>query len=141
MTSDDMVDLVKAEVKSLSSKLAEDDYTNAIEDAKRETGFGLPTDDPFRILWLKNRAKRHLFFYLMSESAHKFKYDTINLNQRFEHYMSLITMMDQQFEKVMEDNPELFGDEVLAAYLYGGMKVDAGFIYDYLGRDVTYKAR
>ncbi len=140
MTFDDLVTLLKLEVKSLSSKLVDNDFNNSINDAIRETGFSLPTDDAFQILWLKNRSKRYLFFYLLSESAHKFKYEQINLNQRFDHYMSLIKLMDEQFEKAIEENPSLFGDSKIAAYLCGGMKFDAGFVYDYLGKDITYKA-
>ena len=66
MDSDTLVETLEQEVKGLSTCLAEDDYINAIADAERETGFSLPATDAFQIRWLKERTKRHLFFYLIN---------------------------------------------------------------------------
>ena len=136
MTRDEMLLLLPAEVRGLNNYLTAEDYSNACDDAARETGWSFPVTDDFQILWMKNRAKRHLFFYLLSESAHKFKYEGISLNQRFDHYLALTKQMDADFEKAQETNPEEFmtGD----SYLLFGTKIDAGFSYDEIGEDTTF---
>ncbi|TRO55555.1 hypothetical protein E2P64_06870 [Candidatus Bathyarchaeota archaeon] len=127
------------EVKGLDSYLENDDYTNALADAERETGWSLPQTSDFRIYWLKARAKRHIFFYLMTESAHKFKYKQINLQQRFEHYREIIKEMDEAFIAAQEANPQEFAN--VAAYMMFGTKIDAGFQYvPQTGEDSTYTA-
>lgn len=136
-TETSMQEKLIEEVKGLSTYLEDDDYINAINDALRETGFSLPTSDDFEVLWIKNRAKRHLFFYLQTESAHKFKVDQINLQQRFEHYKDLIAQMDKAYEEALESNPEKFaGAQNFALF---GSKIDAGFSYEsQTGIDTTY---
>ncbi len=136
MTRDEMLELLPTEVRGLSNYLTDDDYSNACDDASRETGWSFPVTDDFQILWIKNRAKRHLFFYLLSESAHKFKYEGISLNQRFDHYLALTKQMDSDFKEVQETSPEEFmtGD----SYLLFGTKIDAGFSYDEIGEDTTF---
>lgn len=138
MTQTEMEEKLEEEVKGLSTYLEGDDYTNACNDASRETGWSFPVATNFKILWMKDRAKRHLFFYLFSESAHKFKYEQINLQNRFAHYKIIIEMMDKSFAAAMEANPQEFADA--EAYELFGTKIDAGFQYDpYTGRDTTYK--
>jgi len=136
MTRDEMLELLPLEVRGLNNYLVDEDYSNACDDAARDTGWSFPITDDFRILWQKNRAKRHLFFYLLSESAHKFKYEGISLNQRFDHYFTLVNKMDSEFEKVQETHPEEF--MTVDSYLLFGTKIDAGFSYDEVGRDTTY---
>jgi len=89
-----------------------------------------------RYIWLKNRAKRHLFFYLASESARKFRVKQFSLDQRFKHYMQIIKKMDEEFLTAQEDRPEEFAGVDPSALF--GHKIDAGFAYDELGRDITY---
>ena len=142
MTRDDLLELLPIEVKGLSRYLAEDDYENAINDASNETGWLFPItgsdvkQTSFMEYWIKSRAKRHLFFYLMSESAHKFKYDVISLNQRFDHYALILKKMDEDWAKFVEENPELFISGDPASWFC--TKIDAGFAYDEFGNDVTY---
>ncbi len=140
MDLDTLIETVQAEVKGLSRYLEPIDYENAVSDAERECGWALPFTAAFRIYWLKQRTKRHLFFYLLSESAHKFKYEQINLQHRFEHYLKLIASMDENFEKIMEERPEEFLDAMGVIDQAGlfGTKVDAGFSYSPSGRDTTY---
>ena len=128
--------LLKQEVKSLSSKLVAQDYTNAVDDAGRETGWSFPVDDDFEAYWMKQRAKRHLFFYLLSESAVKFKVEQINLQHKFDHFKILIKDMDQKFEAIQESRPEKFAG--VDAFKMFGTKIDAGFSADHVGRDTTY---
>jgi hypothetical protein len=141
MTQDDLLDLLPIEMKGLSKYLVTDDYENSVNDASRETGWSFPisgTDSKQTLTmeyWIKTRSKRHLFFYLMSESAHKFKYDVISLDQRFLHYKSLIDTMDKEWNNFIADNPELF---ITNAVDWFCTKIDAGFAYDDLGVDISY---
>jgi hypothetical protein len=140
MDIDAFIELVAAELKGLSRYFVDDDYLNAANDASRETGWGFPLSADFRIQWAKQRTKRHLFFMLLSESAHKFKYEQINLQHRFEHYNILIANMDKAFKEVMEERPEEFLDVMGISDSVGlmGTKVDAGFSYTEAGEDSTY---
>jgi hypothetical protein len=112
------------------------DYRNACDDASRETGFSFPVTSDFQINWVKARAKRHLFFYLLSESAHKFKYEQINLQHRFEHYRRLVRDMDYLYDRALEDYYlEFSGASSVNVF---GTKIDAGFQYSSTGVDTTY---
>jgi len=137
----DQVELIVAlvaEVKGLSNYLTNpDDYENAISDACRETGWALPVTTNFKIYWLKDRAKRHLFFYLFSESTYKFKFENINLQQRFEHLKTAIEYMDKLFVDAQESNPTEFA--TVDSFQLFGSKIDAGFLYEsQTGIDLTY---
>ena len=136
MTSAELIVILKEEVKSLSDYLVDADYTNAVNDAYRETGWSSPLASDFQVWWAKERAKRHLFFYLMTESAHKFKFEQINTQQRFEHYKSIIEVMDKLFKEAKEDYASEFGG--VDSYKTFPTKIDAGFSYDDFGRDTTY---
>lgn len=137
MTKDEMITLVTAEVKGLSSYLASDDYSNACDDAERETGWSFPVTGDFKILWQKKRVVRNLFFYLFTESTYKFKYKQINLNQRFDHLKDAIKMLDDEFEKIQEERVDQFAN--VDSYNMFGTKIDAGFSYEsQTGRDTTF---
>lgn len=137
MTQVEMEEKLEEEVKGLSAYLEGDDYTNACNDAARETDWPFPVITNFKILWMKNRAKRHLFFYLYSESAYKFKYEQINLNQRFDHLDKVLKRMDEDFVAAMEANPEEFAG--VDSFELFGTSASAGFQYDPItGKDITY---
>jgi hypothetical protein len=141
MTRAEIIAQIKEEVKNLTSYLTDPtDYENAVDEAARETGWSYPISGNTRTKWQLFRSKRHLFFYLWSESAHKFKYKQINLQHRFDHYERLIKYMDEVWEKaLMEDadlNAELSGADQFELF---GTKIDAGFAYEsQTGRDITY---
>lgn len=141
MIKDEFIILVKQEVKGLYSYLVDNDYENAADDASRETGWSFPVSGNFKEYWIKQRMKRHLFFYLYTESAHKFKYKQINLQHRFDHYHTMLfgkDGMDTKFVEAMEERPDLFAG-VSISHLFG-TKVDAGFQYQpQTGRDTTYR--
>ncbi len=140
MTKAEFIALAKEEVKGLTSYLVDNDYDNAADDAVRETGWVYPVSGNFKEYWTKQRIKRHLFFYLYTESAHKFKYKQINLNHRFEHYHKMLFGkggMDEKFAEAIEERPDLFAG-VSVSHLFG-TKVDAGFQYSPTGRDTTYR--
>ena len=137
MTKSEMESLLQQEVKGLTNYLASPDFSNACDDASRETGFTFALSTDFQIHWVKDRAKRHLFFYLLTEAAHKFKYEQINLQHRFEHYRRLVRDMDYRYQKALEENYlEFSGASEVNIF---GTKIDAGFQYDALtGRETTY---
>ena len=136
MTKTELTTLLGQELKDLSSSLDDNDYSNAISDAERET-WSMPQSADFKIKWIKERAKRHLFFYLGSESASKFRYKNIYLQHRFDHYMKLVDRMDKEFEQAIKDDPYQFAD--VSSYEAVGTKIDAGFAYQGgTGKDYTY---
>jgi hypothetical protein len=136
MDKNSLVTLLEKEVKGLSSALEVEDYRNAIDDAVRETGYGLPVTNTTKLLWLKNRSKRHLFFYLLTESAHKFKVKTYSLNQRFDHYRSTVEYMDKKWEEYLASGDAFLVEDSIGVF---GTKIDAGFQYEtQTGRDTTY---
>jgi len=137
MDIDALIELLQQEVKSLTRYLAMEDYENSVADAIRETGWRPPFSTDFRAYWIKQRAKRHIFFYLMSESAHKFKFEQINLQHRFEHYYKLIQTMDTAFMEAKEEFPDEFVDADNISAMFGS-KIDAGFSYSPAGEDTTY---
>ena len=137
MTSDELTTLLQQELKGLTSSLEDDDFTNAIAQAQRDCGWTLPQTTDFKITWLKQRSKRHLFFYLQSEAAAKFRFKNIYLNHRFEHYTKLLEAMDKEFELAMEDNAYEFAG--VSAFQAVATRIDAGFRNEpQTGRDLTY---
>jgi len=136
MTSDELVILINNLFRGLTNYIVPEDIEAAIEQALRDTGWSLPVSGSFKEQWLIQRTKRHLYDMLRAGSAHKFKVEGINLQQRFEHYNILIRDMDEDFETAVQDNPaEFAGVDLFKMF---GSKVDAGFSYDDYGRDTTY---
>ena len=137
MTKDEMIAQLQEEVKGLSRYLATEDYGNACDDAARDTGWGFPVSEDFKILWQKQRSKRFLFFYLLTESAYYFKTGQENIQQQFDHYKDVIKLMDDEYQRIMEERPEMFGD--VSAFHVFGTKIDAGYAYNpQTGKDLTY---
>ena len=134
MTRDDLIAVVKQEVKGLRSRFVEDDWENAATDALRDTTWSLPESNDTKILWIKKRMKRHLFYMLWSESAHKFKFKQYNLQHRFKHYGQLIETMDLEWTTFLNEEMLLLEGGTGAF----GTKVDAGFQYDDVGRETTF---
>ena len=134
MIRGDLVEVVMQEVKGLTSQFEEEDWENAVDDALSESGWSFPVTNALKIAWLKKRTKRHLFFMLMSESAHKFKFKQYNLQHRFLHYSRLIKDMDNEWDEFL-NSEMLYVDGAPGAF---SSKIDAGFQYDELGRDTTY---
>jgi hypothetical protein len=136
MTESELIVIVGRELKGLSVNFSADNFADAVDSAERDTGFLFPTTVDFQIKWLKERTKRHLFFFLLSESTTSFKFKQINLQQKFEQLYKLIEKMDVDFEKALEDNVLEFA-QADATQLFGH-KVDAGFAYDAQGNNITY---
>jgi len=137
LTKAEVIVLIKAEVKSLTSYLEDAHYSSACDDASRETGWTFPVATSFRELWIKERAKRYLYSYLLAESQHKFKIKQINLQHRWEHYRATIKDMDRDWFYAKSEHPEEFIGGLNKAHLFG-TKIDAGFSSDLVGNDTTY---
>ena len=135
MTSGELITRIQQELKSLSTRFVDADFTNAVSTASMETGWPFPVTTDYKIKWIKDRTIRHLYFMLRTESAHKFKVDGINLQHRFDHYNKLIDQMDESWEK---ESSGMMPDDVAAGGTLG-VKMDAGFVYEKnTGRDLTY---
>jgi hypothetical protein len=135
MTETELALLVQKNVKGLDNYLDQDDYTRAVEEAVRETGYPATSTNATKIHWLVQRSIYAIYGMLLSESAHKFKVKQYSLHHRFEHYLALRKYMDEQYNKFLEQEPI---DPDSPVHI-GGMKIDAGFQYDEdTGEDTTY---
>jgi hypothetical protein len=135
----ELTDYVVIQLSSLNTLISADGYEFAGNKAISELGWSYPVTDPTKALWLINRASRHCVDILRIASANKFKYKLVNLQNRFEHFQKLIETMDKEFEDAMAENPTAFGGVDL--YKLFGTKIDAGFLYDIDGADLTYDVR
>ncbi len=114
----------------------------AANEALRELGWTLPESDVAKTYWMIERCKRQFLYLLLVQHAERFQYKTIHLQQRFANYFKLITIADKAFaDALANDISGLFTTtlgnlDVVAktGFLYN----PAGFIYDQLGRDLTY---
>jgi len=104
----DLVGKLPLRMGSNAENLSEEGFEVAAESAMNELGWELPCSHPKKVLWIMNRGLRYCVEILMVESAHKFRYDKIFLQNRFAHYKQIIDKMDQDFMKAMEDDPGLF---------------------------------
>ena len=141
MTKSEFITRLKEEVKSLTEYLSYPiDYENALADAEVETNWTIPSagiTDTFQIFWLRQRARRHLFFMLLSDSAPKIKYGKASLQNLFTHYKALVEMMDRAFTTAVKENSQKFAG--VDAHKLFGLVASTGFAYEPLtGRDITY---
>lgn len=137
MTRDELIALLPQELKGLADDLESADYSNACDDASRDTGWSFPVSTDFQIKWQKERAKRALYAYLRDDAASDFQYKAVKIDQRFEHFNKLIKEADEKFEEAQAQNPEEFAG--VSAFATFGTKIDAGFAYEpQTGRDRTY---
>ena len=131
---DEFTDKVTIELGSLASSVGADAFESASNKTYEEVQWPYPITDPFKSFWFVERGKRHLIQIFLIESAHKFKYKQISLNQRFDHYLALIKMMDADFLRAIEENPEVFPTPA------GGMAfpdyIANTFTYDFVGRSL-----
>ncbi len=135
-SSDDLVDLLKIQLSSLSTLLTEDGYELVCNQAEQELGWSYPITTPTKLFWMVKRGTRHALNVLRIASANKFKYKTVNLQHRFEHFQKLIEEMDKELEEGMASDIALFAG--IDSYKMFGTKIDAGFSYGVDGTDQTY---
>lgn len=91
-----------------SSNLSDDGFDASANMAMLELGWSFPLDHPLKEMWALNRTIRHGLVILQIESAHKFRYKDIFLQNRFAQYTVLIEKMDKDYAQAVEDNPDLF---------------------------------
>ena len=106
-----------------------------------ELGWPLPQTETLKCYWLVERCRRHIVYQLMVEQAHKFRVKQLHLQQRFDNYIRMIQKMDEVFAKAMESDVSglFYVDVDLSAFAqYALMNIPADFVYDQLGRDLTY---
>ena len=137
MTSGELIIVVEQELKALATNFVAVDYTNAVEDAVRETSYVLPNTNNEQIYWLKQRTKRNMVFMLATGVASSFQVKQIKLDQKFRNLKELYVDMD----KVWKEAQGELGIGVSDTFRLFGSKVDAGFASDELtGEDTTYSA-
>lgn len=107
-SADELIDFLSFKMGTNADNLTPDGFSVAVDSALLELGWVLPCTHPKKVLWIINRSLRYCIEILLIESAHKFRYDKIFLQNRFSHYQTLIEKMDKDFEKAIEDNPSLF---------------------------------
>ncbi len=105
---DDFIEGIKLRMGGNASNVSDEGLAVAAETALNELGWSIPVDHPLKIFWTYQRGVRHSVYILMIESAHKFRYKEIFLQNRFAHYKAMVDDMDRIFEKAKEENPELF---------------------------------
>ena len=135
-TADDLVDLLKIQLSSLSTLITEDGYELVCNQAEAELGWSYPVTNPTKAYWMLQRAIRHALNMLRIASAKSFKYKLINLQQKFDHYQKMIETMDVEFTAAVSSDVALFAG--MESYKMFGTKIDAGFAYDTDGTDLTY---
>jgi len=135
-TADDLADILKIQLSSLSTLITEDGYELVCDQAAQELGWVYPITTPAKVLWMVKRGTRHAINVLMLASANKFKYKAVSLNHRFDHFNKLITEMDKEFEAAIGGDPTLFAG--VDSFRLFGTKIDAGFSYSRYGKDITY---
>lgn len=135
-TVDDVVDLVKIQLSTVASTLSTEGLEASVNKALAELGWALPVDNAEKEMWLVLRSVRHSCYILWIASAQKFKYKQVNLQNRFEHYEKLIKQMDAEFSDALSANVALFS--TIDLYKLFGTAVNAGFVYDSIGNDLTY---
>lgn len=136
ISSDDLTDIIKIQLSSLNTLITDDGYELVCNQVEQELGWSYPVTDPTKVLWMTKRGTRHALNLLLIASAYKFKYKTVSLNQRYEHFKDLIESMDKEFETAMAADIALFAG--LDSYKMFGTQVNAGFSYDPVGEDTTY---
>lgn len=136
-TLTEFTDELTTKMKGVSTLLSDDEYTSAINDMLRETGWTFPITSSFQLYWAFQRSKRHCLDMLLTSQAPKFQVDKIRLDQRFDHYLKMIQSIDAAFKEAKEESPEEFTNAEV--YMVFGSYISAGFSSDSFGNDTTYQ--
>lgn len=132
--SDQLVSKIEMALGSSSSLFVSNQLEFAASQAINELGWSYPIEISKKQYWAVLRGKRHALDLKRTETAHKFKYKQISLNQRFEHYNALIRFMDEEFERAASRDPVLLDVEYKDFF---GTYINNGFIYDQYGNDIS----
>lgn len=134
--SDHAIEQVEYLMATSASLVSDDGKDQSVVQSMMELGWSFPITNDFKSYWVVERTKRHFLFILMLEQAHKFRYKQIHLQQRFDHYAKMIEKIDADFQMAIDDNPQMFPASTVG---WAGTFLPAGFVYDQIGRDVTYE--
>lgn len=121
-------------LSSLADNLGTGELDFAALQSMNELGWSYPITDSKKSFWVVQRAKRHALDLLRTVASSKFRYKQIHLNQRFDHYNTLIKTWDREFASAMKHEPVLLGVDMEDAF---GTYVRNGFIYDQHGNEIT----
>lgn len=136
METPELIERIERDLMDLASEFSPEHFTDAVNDAEAELGWSMPQVDIFKLKWLKERTKRHLFAnYRAGMIASDQQINQVHLEQPFKHFTILIEELDQAFNKELEENMALFAG-VDATQLFG-TRISAGFVYNAAGEDVT----
>jgi len=118
------------------------DQLTPANQALSELGWVLPESDDRKWYWILERTRRYSLYVLLIQFASKFRYKQIYLQQKFDNHLRMIEAMDAMFAKAMENDMSGIFDESMGDLenfsKYGFYMNPAGFVYDCLGRDLTY---
>lgn len=131
LSADDVLEDLTPLIGSLDALFDEDPKLAAINHALKELHWEFPLTDDRKCYWLIERSKRQVYFILLSEAAHKFRYKDIHLQHRFANYIRLVKLMDDAFATALEDEIDIFDTNVYPSLV---SYVTNGFQYDDLGR-------
>ena len=135
MTSDDLKERVAVMLGLLSSQMTDPIYEIAEIITLSELKWALPTDDPFKDIWLLRRCRRHVIDILFTQSAEAIKHKQSSHDQKFDHFNTLIKLWDKEFLDALEENYNQFAG-VDASKIFGTYR-GANFVYDFVGNDIT----
>ncbi len=139
---DALLDIVPPLLGTAWALLTAENQEAAAEQALRELNWTLPETDSLKCYWIIERTKRQALYILLTQHAERFRYKQIHLQQRFDNYFRLITAADVAFAAAIEqDLSGLFAVNMdMAMFAEQGFLYNpAGFVYDQLGRDLTYE--
>lgn len=141
-SADDLKTTVGNLLGTAWTELSEDSQDAAVAAALDELSYSIPLTNQRQCYWLVERTKRHGLYVVVVSQAERFKYKQINLQQKFDHYFKIIEKADATFAKAVEtDISGVFSLDIADSTTfakYGFMNNPAGFVYDQLGRDLTY---
>lgn len=135
-TVEDVVNILTVQMSTAATVLSVDGMESAVDSALKELKWTYPISDPTKMLWVSKRTMRHACYILWVASAQKFKYKQVNLQQRFDHYEKLVKHMDMEYEEAVANDITLFAG--VDSYKMFGTAIGPGFVYDAMGRDLTY---
>ncbi len=129
-SSGEFIDFIKRSLGASSSLLEPEEYEHAALQALNELGWSYPIDDSRRQFWAIKRGKRHSLDIIRNSAADEFKYKQISLNQRFEHFNTLIRELDQEFYDALNEDPILLDVDMTNFF---GQYLGNGLYYDEFG--------
>ena len=139
--TDELITAIEPTLGASFALLTDDGLEAAANAVVNELGVSLPISNQQLEYWMVERGKRHCLMILTIEAAHKFRYKNAHLQNRFQNYEKLISLMDKIFADAVDANPSLFPD--MGIYTSDGeafMKlIGPGFVYeDGTGIELTY---